>query len=508
MKQTILYPAIFAVLLCTIVSCKDWFEVSPSARATQEDLFKDHLGFETAVNGVYRLMSSPALYGKELTWGLLSVISQNYERSRLYSHYAYVLDGAVNSGSAEARLYVDPIWEQGYNVIANCNNVIAHTEQRSPDFFKRGQVDKDMILGEMRGIRGLMHLQILQLFAPPVILDDGEAYMPYVTRFPEHQPEFLTITQVLDKVIEDLDYSQRTLASVDTVHFQSWNTSVLLRFEAEHATILPGTYYSFRGTRMNFFAAKALLARAYLWKGDKARALQTATEVYAYCRYSTDVIGESSARPWYSYPDMTSAMANLVPRKLHSDLLLAFHNPRAYEIFYDDYFAPIGWTTLVLRDKDNIFKKVGTGTLETSDWRYSRLIDASNRSMRWQRPDDPAAGADVINYQGPLLPVIRMSEMAHIIAECDPVRGRKVMYLTRYYRGIQGGGEGQLVEGEQYYLDAVLNDIIRETMTEGRAFFDFKRLNKPINLGGTQTMDMKYLYVIDPPKSQTSYATH
>lgn len=485
-------------------SCNEWFDVDSSTKIKQDKLFSDPEGYRTAVNGIYRLLAEPQLYGRELTWGMVSVLGQNYNANTLPDTY-YAL---MNSGpeSAQARALFDPVWTKGYNVIANCNNIITHTEGRDASFFEQGEVEKELILGEMYGIRAMMHLQIMQLFAPAPIQDDGQLHMPYVTTYPDHRPTHLKVPEVMDKIIADLTLASEKLAKNDTLYNSAGMLNVGARIGSSVSSALKGgAFFSTRATRMNYFAATALLARACLWKGDKENALAAALKVYRYYNYGNKDGSYNSARAWFSYSSLSTTTVKDINRKMPEDILLAFYNTNAYDWF----LAQIGNNrNFTYKNIAQTFYQPGTSTSEAGDYRYSKLIETNNMSRRWIKPvldNNPVTDATAIavtNFQGPLLPVIRMSEMAHIICECDPTGwGVKALYNLRYHRA--GLGTLSTVAADKVW-DFAKNDILRENMSEGRTFFFFKRLGLPV-FNGTSTVDMSDYFVIPAPDGEYAF---
>ena len=67
----------FFSLLVLFTSCSDWLDVTPKDIVDEEDLLKSHLGYRNALNGVYKQMGEIGMYGKELTWGFVDVLSKN-----------------------------------------------------------------------------------------------------------------------------------------------------------------------------------------------------------------------------------------------------------------------------------------------------------------------------------------------------------------------------------------------------------------------------------------------
>ena len=65
------------VLVCG-VGCSDFLDVQPKDKQSEEQLFSTRGGFYTAVNGIYNKVASTALYGKNLSYELVDVISKRY----------------------------------------------------------------------------------------------------------------------------------------------------------------------------------------------------------------------------------------------------------------------------------------------------------------------------------------------------------------------------------------------------------------------------------------------
>lgn len=99
---------------------------------------------------------------------------------------------------------IDNIWKDGFNVVANANNLIQNLENASSDLFAGGKTEREMILGEAYACRALMHFDLLRLFAPALVHDEGEQRVPYVEEYPNIQPNGIGVKPFLEKVIRDL----------------------------------------------------------------------------------------------------------------------------------------------------------------------------------------------------------------------------------------------------------------------------------------------------------------
>ncbi|MDR0544572.1 MAG: RagB/SusD family nutrient uptake outer membrane protein [Odoribacteraceae bacterium] len=497
MKRNIIIPILFSLFLVQgTTSCSDWLDVDSSTSVMDETLFSESQGFRTAVNGVYRLLSQQQLYGRELTWGAASVLGNNYDATRLpggstSSAFSYREMAAGDYASDFTTDLVDPIWEQGFRVIANCNNIIQHTNEQSASFFAAGENEKNMILGEMLGVRAAMHFDILRLFAPATRADDGKTYIPYVTAYPEKQPEHLTVAAALDKIIADLEQSRALLGEIDTVFNASQMTSWNSRLQSNYAS--GDAFFTLRGTRFNYFAASAILARAYQWRGDNERAYQAARAVYIY----------STNKTWFSFTSAgnLATVENNIYRKMPEDILFSLFNNNLYTV--------VANSTTNASSQSFFIKNDGLlfGGSYADDFRLN-LINADKTSRRWNIPLGNQSywpTADIINYQGPLAPVVRLTEMAYIMCErlVDVDMTQAVTILARI-KTARGSKTPVNSVSKEAFLEDLYLEMTREFLAEGQTFFLYKRLNKPM-YNGAGVIDMTGRYVLPAPYSEASY---
>ena len=206
------------LLLLSFSSCSDWFEVQPENEIAKEDLFATYDGYRTALNGIYRNLSDASLYGNNLSFGFISLLGQNYEVP------AYILPYDVSGNimnyeydNADLKSITQAIWEKAFNTVANCNVLIQNAESRGNDFFDEGENEKNVIIGEAKGLRAFIHFDMLRLFAPAPVTGDDAAYLPYVSSYLTSHPMHLPTSVVLDSIINDLQQAQKLLADNDTL---------------------------------------------------------------------------------------------------------------------------------------------------------------------------------------------------------------------------------------------------------------------------------------------------
>lgn len=74
---------LYVILPLLLSACSNWLDVKPSNEVDEEDLFNSGSGYRTALNGIYKDMSSSELFGRELSWGFADVIAQYYYKGNL-----------------------------------------------------------------------------------------------------------------------------------------------------------------------------------------------------------------------------------------------------------------------------------------------------------------------------------------------------------------------------------------------------------------------------------------
>lgn len=79
MKKIAIYG--FLLILASLqVACKDWLDVKPKTAVEEDVLFSTEQGFKENLTGIYLLLASKDLYGRELSYGITDILAQRYER--------------------------------------------------------------------------------------------------------------------------------------------------------------------------------------------------------------------------------------------------------------------------------------------------------------------------------------------------------------------------------------------------------------------------------------------
>lgn len=129
MKNRIFRLQIMLVTLLTLFSvtgCNNWLDVKPKTEEEAEELFSTLDGFKAALAGVYIGLSQSELYGREMSFGMVGILGQEWSSGATldnsYSAYSYLLN--YNYEQGVVKTMIDAIWNKMYESIANVNTLI------------------------------------------------------------------------------------------------------------------------------------------------------------------------------------------------------------------------------------------------------------------------------------------------------------------------------------------------------------------------------------------------
>ena len=529
----------FKILLSAVVlsftSCADWLDIEPDGQATNDKLTETGDGYRSMLSGVYKAMTSASLYGTELQFGIIDCMSRQYT----WEWYTGT-DGTktiynearnFNYTDVNLRKKIDEVWLKGYNVIANTNNLIQSIEDENPDKFAGGEEEKKMILGEAYGCRALMHFDLCRLFAPAPIEKEKGEYLPYVSEYPNIQPQAITVDDFLKKVVADLQKGRQLTAAFDTTALgMTVNATPNARFYDSYEANMEGSgspeliddFYKGRGYRLNYYAMTALLARVYQYMGEDELAYQYADSVMNFKAYGLtgNEYSMFTNEDWWPVQSANDDNERREDIKVVSTLVFALYATDAYEAYglenyfqkkSENTFGNAQWMTLDLEGQE-IFKNPLTQEDEyENDYRSRYLLFAPDYyafqdnkyrlSGKWYCSDDKTLRTK--NLQ--TLPMIRSTEMRYIIAEHKAKTGDfegayQILNEIRSNRGLWDPMPTQNTMAD--FQRDLIRDAQREWISEGQLFYMYKRLGAKIKIGNEVRKLNKSEYMLPIPDDQ------
>lgn len=473
MKKYKILTGWLTLVVLTGISCSDWLDVRPKSQIIAGDQFKTESGFRDVLTGVYISMASPGLYGREMTFGLTEALSQNYD---LEGSNRYRYGAEYDYNHTAIRPLIDTIWSQMYNGIANLNLLLEHMDGVNPGIFTGRNYE--ITKGEALGLRSFLLFDLLRLFSSAYISNPNAPAIPYVDRYSIKVTSQQTVREVVERLITDLT-----------------TAAALLKSDPLAACSLDSVYYNRdRQRRFNYFAAKATLARVYLYKNDMPNALACAGEI----------IENDQRFSWVHQSSMETANAN--------DRNLIFNNEHVFGLhdnhLEDDikgYFNSVSGSNglVVSEPKIRMFYEMDNGL--AADWRQTYLFsyDGGVRypSKLWQY-NNPK------NDYGKKMPLIRKTEMYYIAAEClkesNPDSAVVLLNTVRNHRNIVSSLDLPETLTSAEIQQEIFKEYRKELICEGQLFFYYKRLNLSRIEGAALPGDDR-VYVLPMPENEIEF---
>ena len=460
-----------ALLLLSFYSCESWLNVTPSDRLSEEMLFNDREGFVKALNGVYIELNTNELYGRNLTAGALDVMGQYYSVASS-SHAFYNYGGLVYTGNDEKALF-DNMWQKCYAVIACCNTIIEKCDENKAGL---SPVWKGSIKGEALALRAMLHFDMLRLFSASPAIDKERKAIPYLesyTNLPQHQ---LTVGAVLEKVVKDLNAARELMREVDPY---GPNYAKLESLYRNHPLLRN------RQKHLNYYAVTALLARVQLYAGNLPDALEAAREI----------VGEPGSEPVAPFSLTTAAATD--ERLFDSELLFALEEGKMQDnidVYFGESVIKNGITnsstalSISINNRNKLFAQQDPAD---DDYRLKLWFQETNSATAVMPGKYVNVGC---------IPLIRLSELYYIAAECSANQGLAYLNTLRAHRGLAAMTEVTDLQAE------IAKEYSKEFMCEGQMFYYYKRLGlKRIGVYRTVAIEPEEVYVIPLPDDELDF---
>ena len=330
-------------------------------------------------------------------------------------------------------------------------------------------------LTDVTGFGLLVHLDEMLNEKASAFLDKES--IPYQTNSDQTVTPLLSGSEVIGLILDDLKNAVGLLKDTDPYFV-----------EEEFSD----TDLNYRRFRMNYFAAKGLMARVQLWGGDKEKAAITAKEVIAE--------GQAEGAEFFPFVTNSEATSSNPDRVFYSEVLFGtYHSSR--EKLHEDLFAPTLESTSILTlagtaRRDDLYDN-------ENDYRYSvwSTYNKNGTSVLYHRKFEKQDNVTASRQY--MIPLIRMSEMYLIAVECCKL-GEASVYLNTF-RNARNCNSLALTEDNR--INILANEYKKEMLGEGQLFFFYKRqemVNIPDGNQATGTKNVELTkYVVPLPESET-----
>jgi hypothetical protein len=301
--------------------------------------------------------------------------------------------------------------------------------------------------------------------------------IPYVTQFSIRSTPFVTVRAGLDSCIVDLLAAKELLAATDT------------------SAVLKGVddaFTSYTQNHLNYWAVQGLLARVYLYKGDYENA----------DKYAKAVIG-SNKFPLIS-SNVAAATSIIRDRTFSQEHLFAVYSSSVKD-HSGNLFGSASALRLLTAGKNAIYT---TGSGSVTDYRYTSWF--GNNSVSLDVPSKFFQDANLPYELQGIMPVIRVSEMYYIAAECakqknDISIGASLLNRVRTARGLNALNAAGFTTTDSLSIE-IMREYQKEFIQEGQTFFYYKRLNKDLKqVTGTVAAVPADAYIFPIPEKEKEY---
>lgn len=445
-----LYSIIIAVgVLLSLSSCKGFLDTVPTDSVVAETAMTTLYDAGIVVNGLYGELKYYTLYGRYFTEMGEMRADNLYPRTlNGTSSTVYTLDY-----ESEANTY-STLWNNYYTTIMRANTVIENIgtlEVTTEDEIAQ----RDDYLGQAYAVRALCYFDLARLYGYPYLKDNGASLGAVLIETPASPSEARlprsTVAETYSLVLSDLDKASELLSEdMNTGHF-------------------------------NYWAAKLLQARVYLYKGDYANAYTAATKVINESPY--DLVPREDYLDYWGHEGESETVLELyvvTEGDIDDDggFIALYHN-----LWFDDSNAGAGiiptkkWRDLFATTPNDIraqfiaYDDPDTGVKKTGEYWLKKFIGNTDRGYTFRR-NNPH--------------VLRISE-AYLIAAEAALETNRQTEADNYLNAIRKRADNTATDIPAT-IDLIQTERQKEFIGEGHRFFDVMRR------GGTIVRDM----TIDP----------
>jgi len=462
MKKTILIVIMGLMGLFGTTSCDKYLDVTPKTRMPQTVLFSTQDGFKDALTGAYIQFKSNNLYGRFMTMTTMEQLISNWDVTADTPEKNL---GLFNYTDATVDQMMTSIYSEEYRVISSINAILGQIDAKKDVFTTPGMYE--LIKGECLALRAYCHFDVLRIWGPiPTSTTTGNI-LPYVTTLSNIPNSLISYSQFQAQLLKDLADSESLLKDVDPIikytldDLAKVGTNSAINYKPED------TYFGFRYLRMNFYAVKALQARANLWFGKPAEAYAAAKEVIG----AMNANGTTKFRLGTA-ADMTAKDYTLVNEQIFSIYDFALNTK--YNNLFGNGTLKKGTSATTVTSQ--LYGTTGTDIREINLW---TLITQPNQAKTYicQKYNVPAtAGTGFADYNR--IPLIRLSELYFIAIESTP-DAAEAQTLWTAFRTARNLASKPLPTDPLEVKTSLLAEYRKEFIAEGQAFYAYKRLNAP-----------------------------
>ncbi|MBQ0143668.1 MAG: RagB/SusD family nutrient uptake outer membrane protein [Bacteroidales bacterium] len=437
--RNIFISIIATALTLTATSCEGFLDMQPTSSANAEGSIQTAADATTIIRGVMRKMTTTTTYGRNIflygdaKGGDMTIYSPGRGADELYR-----FQHSATSGSYSG------FWSGIYSYIMNMNSIIKEIDALEA----AGKTGFDNVKGQAYMLRAMYYFDLVRLYGLPYNYKPESYGVPSITGIVsfDAEPTRASVKENYAQIVADLDKAVSLIGK-------------------SNPTNMP-----------NYFAAKALQARVYLYMEEYSKALEAAKEVTESKSYSLYSNSEW-ASSWAAGPGKESIFVlgidsvsdngtgclgyYLLPRKYKST-----SSVMGWFLASDYFLDRLG------EDADDVRGDV----MYADEYEQDHKVSHKGGCFKFSWYDSAAGKITTANS----ITLIRLSEVYLIAAEAALHTGDKDAAAS-YLNAIRKRSPNlPAATASTVSDDMILSERSKELYGEGHRFFDMIRLNKTI----------------------------
>lgn len=468
---------IVIALLMSLTSCNKWLDVELDNKIDDNKLFSTAEGFKEALAGIYSEISKSNMYGEALTMQYVDFLAQYYSYGGVSNNYEYWKQYDYKNSATQSTIAT--FWSNLYRDIGEANNILAWADKNASVLTES---ERNQIRGEALGLRAYLHFDLYRLFSPDVKRSPKANGIPYNKEFGVSLPPMYSAEEVLQLIINDLKEAEECLADDPIKNVVPYQIVSTVEGKGDVVDAAAKDAADKYVARINLYAVKAMLARAYQARGEYTKAIEKAEEVINSGKFRLlefESIDQSGSAADILFSDehifsLRNKALNTYSTELHRNKVTNGATT----------FAPLPFSDVTSMYESN-----------NEDVRYAKWFDQG--TFVKFTPDSTTVYPQK-------MPMIKLSEMYLLAAECsyskDPDDALKYVNELRDHR-IRNNKHWRSLTKEYLF-----EEMKREYVGEGQLWYVYKRnnLSLPDNSAmGSQIAASDNLYVFPMPDAES-----
>lgn len=418
-------------LMAVLPSCKKSFlDVADNSNPNRQSYVKDLNSMQEFLNGIYVTLSFSYEEGMnaaypELIADDLKVSSSSIPLAQ-HNNWSQIPDASDPPDNSKS---MNATWQDYYKIIRSCNFIIEDVDKYASENLEKSK----NIKGQAYAIRALVHFKLVNIFSQgyPFTINASHSGIPYIT------------TSDVTKA-----FTRQTVSEVYNNLILDLKTAI---------SLLPASISDCR--YINGPAAKALLARVYLFKNDYINAKNQSQELIN----DYPLLSINKGYPVDLFKNKSSTQTEVFFQITPIDNNIISTNFLGIYLEFDYYLATLDFVTLITENANDI----------RSSW-------VQNSPNGWKVKKFPAGAGGGLNptpSNDYYVPVIRSSEMFLTAAESS-AKTNDETNARLYLNAIRKRADptiGDVTATGQALIDSIHKERRKELSFEGLRMFDLQR---------------------------------